>query len=235
MRLVIMQPYLFPYVGYYQLIAASDHFVIYDDVNYIKQGWINRNNILSAGKPMMFSAPLEDQSSFRLICETMLGRKNYVAWKTKFLRTLQMNYSKAPFFNPAFALVEQVLNSNAESISQLAHNSLQSVCSYAGIPFDHSVSSQRFSDTKHLSGADRVKAICKKTGAGTYINSPGGMELYDKEDFKKDGIELFFLRSQLVPYQQFRHDFVPYLSIIDLMMFNSPQQLSEIIDAYQLT
>ena len=234
MKLAIMQPYIFPYIGYYQLIAAADHFVVYDDVNYIKQGWINRNRILMGGKPSFFTLPIADQSSFRLISETKVDPRHYNTWKTKFCRTLQMNYSKAPYFNPAFALVQEVLDTNTELISEIAAKSLSAVCDYIQLPFNATVSSARFHHNRNLSGADRVKSICSELGASVYINAAGGMELYDKEDFKSAGLELFFLKSDLQQYAQFRYEFVPGLSMIDLLMFNSPEDIKNMTSAYRL-
>src|SRR5215213_4385846 len=165
MKLVIMQPYIFPYIGYYQLIAAGDQFVVYDDVSFIKQGWINRNNILMGGKASLFTVPLADQSSFKLICETRVDPRRYHSWKQKFCRTLQMNYSKAPYFNQAYSIVQEVLDTKTELISEIAARSLSVVCDYLQLPFHSTVSSKRFGHIKHLSGADRVKAICVEMGA----------------------------------------------------------------------
>lgn len=234
MRLVIMQPYIFPYIGYYQLIAASDRFVVYDDVNFIKQGWINRNNILMGGKASMFTVPLSDQSSFKLICETKVDPRRYESWKQKFCRTLEMNYSKAPYFEPAMAVVKDVLDTKTEYIGEIAARSLSAVCDYLRLPFNATVSSHQFAHTRHLSGAGRVKAICGETGATVYINAAGGTELYDKADFAASGLELYFLKPALKEYPQFRNDFVPYLSMIDVLMFNSAEAARDMVSAYQL-
>lgn len=230
-----MQPYLFPYIGYFQLITAVDRFVVYDDVNYIKQGWVNRNNILVQGQPYLFTLPLKNASSFAKINEIQVNEKLYGNWKKKFLRTLQQSYNKAPYFKEAFDLISSILDTEKKEIgiSELATSSILKICNYLSIETEIAGSSTAYKNDD-LSGQDRVLDICKKEEATEYINPIGGQKLYSKKDFEEQGIELNFVETVPVAYEQFNHDFIPALSIIDVLMFNSPETIKKMLDQYRL-
>jgi hypothetical protein len=231
MKLAIMQPYLFPYIGYFQLMHAADKFVMYDDVTFIKQGWINRNNILVNNGPHLFSVPVTKISSNTRICET--GIAGPATWKPKLLKTFQLAYSKAPHYEVVFDLLEDILKTDALSISGLAIESTEQICRYLGIktPIKHSASGY---NNRELNGQERVIDICKKERADAYINPIGGLELYDREIFREAGIELNFIKSKPIEYKQFNAKFVPWLSIIDVMMFNSPVEIDGLLNQYEL-
>jgi hypothetical protein len=234
MKLAIMQPYLFPYIGYYQLINAVDKFVIYDDVNFIKQGWINRNKVLISGKEFLFTLPLKDASSFSTIRETNVNYPAYTNWKVKFLRSLEQSYKKSTYFESVYLIVESVLNEDCISISDFALSSIVNVSSYLGLKTKFLCSSVDFPDTKGLDRQGRLFEIIQRCGAKTYINSIGGQALYAKQDFARQGICLNFLKSNPSSYKQFEQAFVPFLSIIDTMMFNSPSEINEMLDQFEL-
>ncbi|MDQ3101817.1 MAG: WbqC family protein, partial [Bacteroidota bacterium] len=232
-KLAIMQPYIFPYIGYFQLMSAVDLFIFYDDVNFIKQGWINRNDLLMQGKGHQFVVPLEDASSFKQIREVRLSGHAFVIWRSKFLRTMAQSYGKAPEFINVKALVEQVLHSPAVTIADLAIESLLAVHAYLDLSCKVVKASESFPrDRAH--GQERVLEICMKAGATTYINAIGGMELYDQASFKQKGVELAFLKPMPRAYSQFQHPFVPWLSIIDVLMFNDKAKVKEMLATYQL-
>lgn len=235
MKLAIMQPYLFPYIGYFQLINAVDKFVIYDDVNFIKQGWINRNNILVQGQPLLFTIPLKKQSSFTLINEVLINDKLYKSWCKKYLRTVEQAYSKAPFFQNVFNLIEKVfeLNTNNLSISELAVKSLTESCKYLGLESKFVLTSTIYKNS-NLPGKERIIDICKKESVSYYINPIGGQKLYNKAYFKKKAIELSFIKSESIEYPQFKNEFVPWLSIIDVLMFNSIDETKLLLSKYEL-
>lgn len=233
MTIAIMQPYLFPYIGYFQMIQTVDKFVFYDDVNFIKQGWINRNNILLNEKAFRFTVPLEKASSFTPINETQINKKQIEKWKDKFLQTLSQGYKKAPFYKEAIQPIEAVLNQQYDTISELAIESCRMVSEYLGLETEFIIASEAY-DNKELKRGERIKAICKKENASHYINAPGGMDLYDKDDFLKDNIQLNFIKSKPISYEQFNNDFVPWLSIIDVLMFNSVAEVNEMLDKYEL-
>ncbi|MCB9188195.1 MAG: WbqC family protein [Flavobacteriales bacterium] len=227
-----MQPYFFPYVGYFQLINSVDVFVFYDDVNFIKRGWINRNNILVNSEASMFSIPLIKASQNKLINEIELGYDE--KWVQKFFITLEHSYKKAPYFNPVFNLVQEVFNQSHKTIADLTMSSVVRTADYLGLTTRFEVSSKQFSETKGMDRADRLIEICRLLNAETYINPTGGRELYNKPYFKERQIELMFIENKFFPYKQFEGNFIPGLSIIDLLMFNSPEQVKELLNHYTL-
>ncbi len=233
MKLAVMQPYLFPYIGYFQLINAVDTFVIYDDVNFIKQGWINRNSILVGEKAFLFTVPLENQSSFKKINQTFLNEKFYQSWANKFLITIEQNYKKTPFFNDVFPMLKMVFQTENKSIANLAVNSIKSTAKYIGITTEFVDSSVKYGNL-HLSSQTRVLDICIKENATQYFNLSGGIDLYSKSDFLENGIDLQFIQSEKIAYSQFNNKFVPNLSIIDILMFNDIRKIKDLINHYKL-
>jgi hypothetical protein len=234
MKLGIMQPYLFPYIGYYQLISAVDEFVNYDDVAFIQQGWINRNRVKINGEARYFTVPLAAASSFRSIRETMVATVPYEAFRRKFFATISTVYSKAPFYLEIRNLLEGVFVRQPASIGELAWQSVSVVCSYLRLQTRLVPSSTIFGNS-NLKRADRLIDICRREGADTYINAIGGTELYSRDEFAMAGITLRFLHSGPVEYSQCdRRAFIPNLSIIDVLMFNSREQLSLMLQNFKV-
>lgn len=231
MTIAIMQPYIFPYIGYFQLINAVDKFIIYDDVNFINKGWINRNNLLVSGKPHLFTIPLKDASQNKLINEVELLTEE--PWKKKFLKTIQQSYQKAPNYQNVFDFVEEIVYSDLKTIGELDLYSLKKVCTYMRINTEIVSSSTIYKNTD-LKGQDRIIDICKQEKATHYINPVGGMELYEKAKFTKENIQLNFLKSVAGPYSQFKNAFVPWLSIIDILMFNNAENINKLLKEYEL-
>jgi hypothetical protein len=234
MKLAIMQPYTFPYVGYFQLISSVDRFVVYDDVTFIKQGWINRNQVLQSGKSFFFTIPLQDASSFRLIKDTEINRQQYQRWRDKFLKTIQQSYGKSPEFAHVFPMICQVMESESKNISILALNSIKAVCQYLDIN-TAIVDSSVMYENSHLSSQERVLDICRKEKATHYINAKGGQALYSVSDFEKQGIILKFISPKPLTYAQGSADFVPWLSIIDVLMANPKSEVCNFLNQYELT
>ena len=220
MKLAIMQPYLFTYLGYFQLIRAVDAFVVYDDVNYINRGWINRNNIFARGKSQLFTMELDRASQNKLINEIEAKGRN-----EKLLRSIQQSYSKAPYFCKAFPVIEDILNQKEKNLAHFLVYQLKQICTYFGFSPLWIISSELKKDNS-LRAQEKILAICEELGATHYINVPGGKELYDQHSFDARGIELSFIRSRPITYSQFGEVFVPHLSIIDVMMFNSRNEIS---------
>lgn len=230
----IMQPYVFPYIGYFQLIKAVDKFVIYDDVAFINKGWINRNNILVGGKASMFTIPLIGASQNRLIREIEVD--NLAMWSKKFLKTIEQSYKKTPFYKEGFSLIEQVFNSPVESISELATASLKETCKYLKIDTEI-VESSTVYNNQDLKAQGRILDICLQEKANHYINPIGGMAIYDKQLFADNKILLNFIKAKPVKYKQFNKEeesFVPWLSIIDLLMFCSVEEINEHLNKFEL-
>lgn len=226
-----MQPYFLPYVGYFSLMKAVDRFVVYDDVAFINRGWVNRNQILVGGKAHLFTIPLREASQNKKIRQIALDEST--RWREKLLRTVEQSYKKAPQFTPAYALLAQVLQTPAGTIADLALNGLRAVNEYLGLHTELVPTSTVY-ENDHLKAQDRILDICRREGASRYINPVGGMELYDKATFAEAGIELFFIHSEKVEYPQFGGEFVPWLSILDVLMFNSPAQVHALLDRYAL-
>ncbi len=228
-----MQPYLFPYIGYFQLIQAVDKFVVYDDVAFIKQGWINRNQILLNKNKHMFHIPLDGASSFRRINEIYVSY-NPLNWETKFFKTLNQAYRKAPFYDKILPLIESViLKQQGVPISEVALKSISKISEYIQLKTQIIESSSVYNNHE-LNGEDRIKDICKRENAKIYINAIGGKKLYDKADFATIGVNLFFLEGELKPYKQFKNDPIPGLSIIDTLMFCPPEEIKNILTHYRL-
>jgi hypothetical protein len=232
MKLAVMQPYFFPYIGYFQLIHAADKFVAYDDVNFIKQGWINRNFILLNCRPLRITIPLSNASSFTTISNSKLSPN--AVWRSKLLKTLHQAYDKAPYFEEIYALAEAVIQrEHAGSIAQLALGSIQAVVAYLGLTTQIQPTSSHYRNS-HIKGQARVLDICCIEGATTYYNLPGGYKLYDRDVFATAGVELGFIQPSIAPYRQFGCEFVPNLSILDVLMFNDRATVCSYLDNYEV-
>lgn len=228
MKVAIMQPYFFPYLGYFQLISAVDQFVIYDDVNYINRGWINRNNILVKGQAHRITLPLENSSQnlhINLIKVSDSG--------SKLLKTIAQNYNKAPYFDTVFPILECALLHEKKNLHDYLAHQLRVVCGALDIQTKLLISSNLSKD-QSLKGQEKILAICEELHASEYINSVGGKSLYERTAFGIRGIQLSFLQTRSVVYTQFGKQFSPNLSIIDVLMFNTPEQRRNLLAAYDL-
>lgn len=228
-----MQPYFFPYVGYFQLLAAVDLFIILDDVTYIKKGWINRNNILMSGHPHRFTIPLDRASQNKLICNTKLKFSD--GERKKLIKTIYSAYKKAPYFNSVFPIIEKAVNDPEDELTLFIENSFKAVLKYLKVN-TKIIKSSSFSQQDDLKAQGKIIDLCIKSGTDTYINPIGGRHLYDYRFFSERGVTLKFLKrqSELVKYKQFDNCFVPDLSFIDVLMFNSPDEINSRLKQYTL-
>lgn len=231
MKIAIMQPYFIPYIGYWQLINAVDKFVIYDDVNYKKKGWINRNRILTDGRARYFNIPIIDASQNRKINEMELALDSEQAKKR--LKTLEYTYKKAPYYQMVYPMFERIITCKEKNLSLFIENSLFIISDYLNIMTEFITSSSIDKDCS-LKGQEKILAICKQLGAAEYYNASGGQELYSFNEFKRHGIQLKFIETQDIIYKQFKNKFQTNLSILDVMMFNSKEQVKEMLEAYNL-
>ncbi|WP_128545210.1 WbqC family protein [Larkinella soli] len=231
MTIAIMQPYFLPYIGYLQLMNAVDKFIFYDDVAYINRGWVNRNRILVNGKDHLFTVPLRDASQNKRIRDIDLG--DDPKWRPKLLQTLAQSYRKAPFYNTVYPLLEKVVNLEARTIADLVRESFSVLNDYLGIRTEIVPSSVIYQN-EALKGQERILDICRQEKADRYINPIGGMEIYDRQRFTDEGIELFFIRSRRVEYPQFSNEFIPWLSIADILMFNEVDAVRKMLEEYDL-
>jgi len=231
MRVAIMQPYFLPYVGYYQLIGAVDVFVVYDHIKYTKKGWINRNRILQNGKDATFSLPLKHDSDFLDVCQRELSPDFK---RDKLLNQIRGAYQRAPHFAQTFPLIEEIVRFEDPNLFRFLHHSIVRTCGHLGLRTEIRISSG-VSINPDLKNQDKVLALCGALGADTYVNAIGGRELYSKEPFRERGIDLKFIQSNPFEYPQFGDPFVPWLSIVDVMMFNPPDAIRTCVSAgYQL-
>jgi hypothetical protein len=230
MKLAIMQPYFFPYIGYFQLINAVDKFVILDDVNFITRGWINRNRILVNGKEYLFTIPIRKASQNMLICECELALAN---WQEKLQKTIEYNYKKAPYYRDCHGILSTILSSSENNLSKLLTFQIKVLCNYLDIN-TVIVESSRVYKNQNLKSEEKILDICIQETADKYYNAIGGKNLYDRSVFRNKNIELYFLSSQPVIYEQFEKDFKPFLSIIDVMMFNNVSKIKNLLNKYEL-
>lgn len=232
MKVAIMQPYFFPYIGYFQLINAVDKFVIYDNIEYTKKGWINRNRILKEGVDLMISLPLKKDSDFLFVNQRYLA-DDWSKSKQKLINSIKESYRKAPHFEDTFNLVQEIFNDSNSNLFEFILHSVLQTCKFIGIETEIIVSST-LDYNNELKSEEKVIAICKSIEATQYINSIGGVELYNKNNFSGQGIELNFIKSKPIIYNQFKNEFVPWLSIIDVMMFNSKEVVSGFLNQKEL-
>ncbi|MHA2856972.1 WbqC family protein [Paenibacillus lautus] len=233
MKLGIMQPYLFPYIGYFQLINCSDLFVIYDDVQYINRGWINRNRLLNKGQPFLFTLSLKKDSSTLNINERMFS-DDFDNESQKLLKSLEYFYSKAPHFRETMNLIADIFQFKTPNISEFISNQISKVCEHLDIKTPLLLSSEINRDLS-LKGENAIIDIVRVLRGDHYINPIGGTNLYSKNQFDINGIQLSFLKTNDLRYQQFNKDeFVSNLSIIDVLMFNSKSEISELLLKYEL-
>jgi len=225
-----MQPYFFPYIGYWQLVSAVDSFIIYDNIQYTKKGWFNRNRYLLNGKDSLFSINLKNDSDFLNVNERFLSPEYK---RNKLIAMFQNAYAKAPMYKDVMPLINKIINYQEENLFNYIYNSITELCEYLKIKTNIVISSSV--DIDHsLKAEKKVLAICKKLNAETYINSIGGIELYSKEIFRECNIELKFIRSKPIDYKQFDNSFVPGLSILDIMMFNDKETIINFLNRYEL-
>jgi hypothetical protein len=232
MKIAIMQPYFLPYLGYFQLIHAADKFVVYDNIEYTKQSWFNRNRILLNGKDHLFTIPLTKSSDYLKVNEKFIS-DTFEADRKKILAQIQSAYRKAPYFKEVYPVIESIFKANKKNLFEYLYNSLLAVLSLLSIDTEIIISSDVTIDHE-LKGADKVIAICNTLQGATYYNPIGGVTLYNKELFKQHGIDLYFLEMIPEPYDQGTGSFISHLSIIDVLMFNGPEQTKRMLDQYKL-
>jgi len=225
----VMQPYLFPYLGYYQLAHAADVFVFLDDVGFIKQGFVNRNSVLLDGAAHRFTAPVRDQSSFRTIAQ-----HGYLPRWDSLRGLLAAAYRKAPQWRALQPLLEAVLADPDDNVARKNARSIRLVFEHLGLPGPRWALASELDPGSALRAQDRVLALCRATGASTYVNSPGGRELYDSADFAARGVALRFLKTLPHAYAQRAAAFVPHLSMLDVLMHCERDEVVALLDRHEL-
>lgn len=228
-----MQPYFCAYIGYYQLINSVDKFVIGDNLQYTKRGWFNRNRILDNGTDRIFTIPIKKDNSYLNVNLRYLA-DNSIKARMKTLRQIQSLYKKAPFFSQNYPLVRRLFIQEIDNLFDFIYFSVVELCSSLDIKTKIILNSSLDIDHIIKPPQNNVIESCKFLKTDMYINPIGGKELYDKESFRKEGLELRFIKSKKIEYTQFNHKFVPWLSIIDILMFNDIEQIKSYLNEYEL-
>lgn len=255
MKLAIMQPYFMPYIGYFQAIHAVDKYILYDNLTFIKDAWINRNRLLLCNDNITtFSVPLIAKSSYTKILDTRID--NSQKWAQKLLKTIFLNYKKASYFDEVFPLLEEILNNQCVFLSELNVLAIKTIAEFLSIDtvIEHNVSKyisiednlllvdkqdyspfQYLEKTKPIKKVARVIEMCKAEGATSFINAIGGQSLYNQNEFAMYGIDLKFVQTdESLKYKQFSQEFTPNLSIIDVLMHNGKEGTQELLNKYTL-
>lgn len=234
MKIAIMQPYFFPYIGYFSLIKNTDYFIFFDTPQYIRKGWINRNRILGTnGNDVYFTIPVEKCSRETPIKDVKISCNEN--WKEKWLGQLTVYKKRAPYYLEIMRLIQDVLSFNTQFISEMAINSVIKTCQYLGINFNYEIYSKMDLPSFEVNAPDEwALGITKAMKYDTYVNPPGGKEFFDASKYTKANIELQFLTQEIIEYNQRSREFVPGLSILDVMMFCAPKEIVDMMDLYRL-
>jgi hypothetical protein len=231
MILAIMQPYFLPYIGYLQLMNTVDKFVFYDDVAFINRGWVNRNRMLLGGKEHLFTVPLQGASQNKTIREIALSSDP--KWRGKLLKTVEQSYRKASHYEVVMPMLERIVNFEADNIADYIFHSFTELTTYLDIT-TALIPSSTIYENGHLKAQERILDICGQEGATHYINPIGGQELYDRERFAQAGVQLSFIKSKRVEYTQQAPEFVPWLSILDIVMVNDVNDVRAMFGLFEL-
>ncbi|KMY29631.1 hypothetical protein ACZ11_21315 [Lysinibacillus xylanilyticus] len=233
MRVALMQPYFFPYVGYFQLINSVDEFVIFDNAQYIKKSWITRNRILNEHKESSFiNVPIIKAPRETKIKDILINKN--IDWQEKLFNQL-FYYKQAPYFNYVLDFLNGSLpNNNYDNLSEINTLLLRKTCELLNIRTKITILSKKFPTIEYANTADEwgVK-VSKALNASTYINAIGGKDFYDKEKYRDNGLDIHFIKPNLSPYKQFKKHFIPGLSIIDIMMFNSIEVIQKMFADFE--
>jgi len=231
MKIGIMQPYFFPYIGYFQLLNMVDKYVVYDTACFSNNKWGFRNRILINGAPGFFRIKTLKASQNKKFSEIKVS--NDIEAKKNNIHALECAYAKAPHYSEVMPMLEHFLLEDHDNLSENNVASIRMICKYLGIKTDILLFSE-MDHHKDLKRQYRIFDICRSFGGEEYINAIGGMELYDFKEFRDNGIELAFLKTDDITYPQFGREFVPNLSIIDVMMFNSVPEVQDLLNRYTL-
>lgn len=236
MKLALMQPYLFPYLGYFTLMKLSDKFIVFDSAQYMKGGWVNRNRVLHPNlneDPLYISVPIQRSSVDTKIKDMKINDKQN--WKQKIIGQLQTYKKIAPNYNEVLDFVNECFKFETDSLAEMNVFLLKKTCEYLGLPINMDILSELNLNLEEVNESDEWGLnVAKAFGAETYINSPGGRSFYDSEKYKQNHIKLEFIQSHLIEYEQNRDRFEPGLSILDVMMFNNNDQIHKMLDEYEV-
>lgn len=235
MILGIMQPYFFPYLGYFDLINCSDQWVVFDTAQYIRHGWVNRNRILHPKESWQYIiVPTKKSSREEKISNILINAET--DWKRKILGQLQHYKKTARYFKETIGLVEECISIAETNLSRLNTAILAKVCAHLGIPFNFEFFSEMALELGPVDGpGDWALRISQALGASEYVNPPGGRQIFDPQKFQELGIKLTIREIPPLEYSCRKYEFIPGLSIIDVLMWNSPEQIKDFLDRQKST
>jgi WbqC-like protein family len=227
----IMQPYFFPYIGYFQLIYNCDHFVLLDDVQYIKRGWVNRNRILMNGEPLYITLPVLYAPRVLSINQRVYQLDKEIV--KQLIKRIEGAYHNAPYFQVTMPLIRETMGFSDSNVAAFNANLICRIAQRLALETPITLSSRLEKDTT-LRREERLIEICRVVGASEYVNPSGEVDLYSGASFATRGITLRFLKPSISPYRQFGAPHVPNLSVIDALMFNSPEQMRNLLQEFSL-
>ncbi len=222
--IAIMQPYIFPYIGYFQLVNCVDKFIFYNDVTFIKQGWINRNKFTMNGEEVYFTVPITKQSSSTYIYDAKINRRLFEKFKQKFYKGVHQSYGKAPFFEPIFKIIQGVFELETDSMDLMAQQSVKLISKYLGLNTEFD-SSRDLYENDNLNGQNRVIDILRQEKADHYMNPIGGKVLYSSDIFLGNNLDLSFVKVS---------DNLKKLLIIDILMYHDIEHVKNILNQYDI-
>jgi len=229
MNIAIMQPYFFPYIAYFQLINEVDTFVFYNDVQFRKNSWFHRNRISPYSSEEEFiyiGLKLKKHNSKSNINEITLD--NGIVWKKKFLKKLKFSYKFNSQLNSIYNYLEDILRNDVLTLSEFNIKTLKYVSNLLNIKDKVFINSNELGNSIY-SGVERIVHTCKLLEADKYLNLIGGRDLYDKDYFSNNGIELKFLETKESPL------FNSYYSILDLLLKNKKETAVNHLKEFSLT
>lgn len=233
MKLGIMQPYFFPYLGYFDLINYTDRWIVFDTAQYIRHGWVNRNRVLRPTTGWTYIVvPVKKHGRETAISDVEIA--NNQDWKTSLLGKVMHYKNKAPYVDETMSLIKDCLMPLEDSLACLNVYVMDMVCKRLGINFDYTFFSEMNLDIGPVEGpGDWALRISEALGATEYANPPGGVDLFNEQAFVNRGIKLTIRNLPTYQYTCGNYDFVPNLSIIDVLMWNEPQKIKAYLDEHR--
>lgn len=233
MKLALMQPYFFPYLGYFDLINCVDKWIVLDTVQYICRGWIHRNRVLHVrGGWQYIIVPVKKHSHKAVIKDVAIDKEQ--DWRKRIIGKLQHYNKKAPYFHETIGFVEDCLALEEDLISRLNISLLEKVCNRLGIHFNYTFFSEMDLELGGLEGpGDWGLRISEELGADEYVNLPGGADLFDEYKFRRSGIRLTIRKLPVFQYSCIGYEFIPSLSVVDLFMWNEPKTIKQYLDEHR--
>lgn len=230
MVLGFMQPYFFPYLGYFDLINYSDRWIVFDTAQYIRRGWINRNRILHPEKGWQYIVvPIQKSKREEAIGNIRISDQE--AWKEKIIGQLNHYKKHARYFKEIRSLLIDCLCTDEKKISKLNTAILKKICTYLDIPFQYQYFSEMNLDLPPVEyPGDWALHLSEALGAKEYVNPPGGRDLYDNQKFEKRGIKLTIREISLFEYECNHYQYEQNLSIVDVLMWNAPENVKTYLD-----